>query len=582
MFIFRLFIVMAFVLLSGCALQQEKEKPQQPSGGTEQQPPVTVEKPVKANEVKTAINPDVLFMLLSAEIAGQRGHYDLAYQGYMEAARQVKDPKPAERAAMIAMYMKDNKKINQALSLWLKNDPKNINARKLALLTSLREKDKPNSISHMNELLTADPAGFEKTLFELADGLQQEGNISFLYDVLEDMSVQNPKQPSVFYAQSVMALQMKKLDEAETKIQQALLIQPDWDKALVLQGQIAVAGGDLDKAERLLRQASTKYPDNEKISKIYAQLLIRKADYEAAGDVYQQLIARNPNDFDSQFALALVHFQLDRDDKAEEIFTQLAEQPKWSNQASFYLGKLEEKRGNVDKAVAWFDKVGQGAYEFEAPLAAVAVLLKDKQFDAADVRLKTMEMRFPKQAVRITIMRAEVLSQQKKNQEAFQLLSNFLQQQPDNKDVLYTRALMAERIGRFDVLETDLKKILEKNPESAEALNALGYSLLDYPNRYAEAEKYLIKALRLQPDEPVIMDSYGWLQFKLGNPAKALIYLEQAYEKQQENEIAAHLAEVLWSLGRKDEARKLFNKAVKESPDDEYLLDFQKRILDKE
>ena len=117
------------------------------------------------------------------------------------------------------------------------------------------------------------------------------------------------------------------------------------------------------------------------------------------------------------------------------------------------------------------------------------------------------------------------------------------------------------------------------DPDNVEALNALGYTLLNKPERLAEAEKYLQQALRLNPDAAVIIDSYGWLQFKLGNTGKALDYLQRAYEKQQENEIAAHLAEVLWALGRKDEARELFDKAIKDAPDDEYLLDFQRRIL---
>jgi Flp pilus assembly protein TadD len=141
---------------------------------------------------------------------------------------------------------------------------------------------------------------------------------------------------------------------------------------------------------------------------------------------------------------------------------------------------------------------------------------------------------------------------------------------------------MAERVGRLDVLEDDLKKILAKQPDDAEALNALGYSLLQKPDRYADAEKYLQQAIRLKPEEAVIMDSYGWLQFKLGRYDQALDYLRRAYAKQQENEIAAHLAEVLWTLGRKAEAKKIFKDAIKKAPEDEYLLEFQRRILNGE
>jgi Tfp pilus assembly protein PilF len=170
-------------------------------------------------------------------------------------------------------------------------------------------------------------------------------------------------------------------------------------------------------------------------------------------------------------------------------------------------------------------------------------------------------------------------SQQKRYDKAFNILTEALADSPDQKEVLYTRALIAERVNKPDIVEADLKKILAMDPDNVEALNALGYTLLNKPGRYSEAEKYLQHALRLEPDEAVIIDSYGWLQFKLGNTEKALDYLQRAYEKQQENEIAAHLIEVLWALGRKDEAKKLFNKAITDAPNDEYLLDFQRRIL---
>ena len=158
-------------------------------------------------------------------------------------------------------------------------------------------------------------------------------------------------------------------------------------------------------------------------------------------------------------------------------------------------------------------------------------------------------------------------------------MTDALRSHPDNRELLYTRALVAERINRLDVLEADLLKILAKNPDDAGALNALGYTLVDRTDRYREAEAYLKKAMRLQPDEAVIIDSYGWLQYKLGNTAGALEYLQQAYDKQPENEIAAHLAELLWVTGERKKARRLIGSALKKSPNDRYLLEFNKRFL---
>ena len=577
MLIFRLFSVITLVLLNSCA--DSPAKPGQPEGTVA---PVKIAEPkekAKAKEDKTSIDPDVLFMLLTAELAGQRGQYDIALEGYMEAAKRVHDPRFAERAAMIAMYMKDSNKTNEAVALWVRQDPKNQAARKIAALSALRAGNKKAATEHLNMLLNIDPAGFENAVLELAGVLQKDGKINTLYDALDTLSVQHPDQAVIFYMQSLLAMQKKEIYLAESKIQQALKVRPGWDKALMFQAQIAVFSGDLNKAKTLLKEASLKYPDNNKISKILAQVLIKAEDYDAAAEVYQDIISADPRDIESQFALWLVYLQVDKDEQAEDVFKKLLEQPEWKYQASFYLGKIEEKHDRSKKALVWFDKVTDGPFVFDASISAISLLAKDKQFDEANSRLSLLQSKFPKQKLRLLLVQAELYSQQKQYEKAFNLLTEALVDFPDQKELLYTRALMAERVNKPDIVEADLKKILAMDPDNVEALNALGYTLLNKPDRYADAEKYLQHALSLEPDAAVIIDSYGWLQFKLGNNEKALDYLQQAYEKQPENEIAAHLAEVLWVLGRKDEARKLFNKAIKDAPDDEYLMDFQRRIL---
>ncbi|WP_432742211.1 tetratricopeptide repeat protein [Methylobacter sp. G7] len=580
MLIFRLFSVLILVFLNGCASSPEK-----PSAQEEVIEPVTIDEPkekTQQSEVKTSIDPDVMYMLMAAELAGQRGQYAIALEGYMEAAKRVNDPRFAERAAKIAMYMRDGNKTDEAVSLWLKQDPKNPTARKIAALSALRTGDKQAAVDHLDAVLKMDPAEFEKTVLELFTVLQRDGKTNFFYGVLDALAAKNPDQAVVYFVQSLLAMEMKDNALAEKKVQQALSIQPGWDKALIFQAQIAVISGDLNKAKILLRNASVKYPENDKFKKLLAQVLIKAAEYEAAGEVYQGIVLADPKDAESQISLALVHLQLDRDEKAEDIFKQLLGQPEWQNQASFYLGKIEEKRGHTQKALTWFDKVTDGPLVFDSAIAAVSLLVKDNEFEKADSRLGLLAGQFPKQRLRIILMQAGLFSQQKQYEKAFGLLSGALASQPDQRDLLYTRALMAERINKLDILEADLKKILIKYPDDAEALNALGYSLLANAGRYVEAEKYLLHALKLQPDEAVILDSFGWLQFKLGKLEQAKSYLERAYAKQQEGEIAAHLAEVLWHLDRKEAARKIFDEAIKKAPEDEYLLEFQKRILSSE
>ena len=578
MLIFRLLSVIALVLLSSCS-----DSPAKPGGSEEAVTAAAKTADTKGEvlqkEQKTSINPDVLFTLLTAELAGQRGQYDIALEGYMEAAKRAHDPRFSERAVMIAMYMKNNSKTKEALDLWLSQSPKNMSARKIAALLALRAGNKAKAIEHLNAMFDFDKAGFESDLLELAGVLEKEGKLNALYDVLEAISVKHSDQADIYLLQAILAIQKKEKSLAEVKIEKALKLKPGWDKALIFQAQIALFSGELKKAKLELYNASLKYPENNKISKMYAQVLIKTEEYKEAIEVYKKLVVADPKDLESQFAEGLVYLQLNQYESAEDIFKKLSDQPESQYQACFYLGKIEEKQGNIKKALDWYDKVVDGPFVFDASISVISLLQKDKQFDEATSRLSLLQERFPKQKLRLLLVQVELFNQQKKYIEAFNQLTKGLIEFPDQKELLYAHALIAERLNKPDIVESDLKKILAVEPNNVEALNALGYTLLNKSNRYADAEKYLKRALTLEPDEAVIIDSYGWLQFRLGNSESALGYLKKAYEKQQENEIAAHLAEVLWALGRKVEARKLFDKVFKEAPGDEYLRDFQRRIL---
>ena len=577
MLIFRLILVLALILLNSCADFSEKLSDSEVTAAPVRE--LEVKEKVKQKEQKSSIDPEILFTLLTAELAGQRGQYDIALDGYIEVAKRTQDAKFSERAVMIAMYVKNSNKTKEALGLWLRQDPKNLSARKIAALLALRSGNKSEATEHLNAMLIYDATGFESALLELAGVIQKEGRVDIIYDVLDELSKQHKDNAEIYFIQSLMALQKKDKNLAETKIQQTLRLKPDWEKAVILQAQIAVFGGDFNKAKLLLSDASDKYPNNSKINRMLAQILIKTGGYKEAIELYKKIILADPKDFESQFAEGLVHLQLDQDQQAEDVFKKMLEQPDWRYQACFYLGKLEEKQGNEKKALSWFDQVTEGPFAFDASVSAISLLQKEKHLEEAGSRLSLLQMKFPRQKLQLVLVQAELYNQQKKYDEAISVLSNALTDFPNQKELLYTRALILERINKLDLAEIDLKKILAIDPNNFEALNALGYTLLNNSGRYVEAEKLLQKALDLEPNEAVIIDSFGWLQFKLGHLDQALKYLQQAYERQPENEIAAHLAEVLWVIGRKDEARTVFERAIKGSPDDEYLQDFKKRIL---
>lgn len=573
---------LSVILLGSCATEPEKIDSTKIATETTAVSEVKAEKSdLPPLEVKTAIDPDVMYLLLAAELATQRQQYGLAYEAYMELTKRVKEPKFAELAAKIAVQIKDAHKTNDAVSAWINQEPKNVTVKKVAALNALRGNDKKIAVKELNALLNAEPENFQNVLLELSSILQKEGKEKFVYDTLEMLSAKTTSnKPVIYFVQSLLAMQMNNNVQAEKKIEQTLALEPNWEHPLLIQAQLAIMKNDLVRAKTLLDSEILKHPNNPAFRKLLAQALIKMLNYEAAAEQYQALITQNPKEGEIYIALALINLQLNREENAETILKTLAEQTDWNSQASFYLGKIEEKRGHTDTAIALFDKVNDSTFSLEAKISSVNLLAKMRKFDEVEKRLETLSQKFPEQKLRITLMQAGLYNQQNQTEKAFALLSSVLIGMPDEKDLLYTRALVSESLGKTDVMEIDLKRILAKEPNNAEALNALGYTLLSDEKRYREAEKYLQKAIKLQPNEPAIMDSFGWLQFKLRNYSQAVKYLQAAYEKLNSGEIAAHLCEVLWIMDKKEDAQKLFDNALKAAPEDADLLNFKKHFLE--
>ena len=561
--------------LAGCAATPEKS-PEAENELTQRE--LLAEGP----DHNSVIDEEVLYLLMAAELAGQRNQYDLAMDAYLQAAKRVDDPRIAERAVKIGLFLKDEKRTQEALTLWLAKDGKNLGARKFAVLLAIKNADHKAAVENLDAMLVDDPAGFEAGLLEMIKLFEKEGRTQFAYDALEELSKQHPNQAGVLFVQAVLASMLPDNALAQEKINQVLQLQPDWNKAIIFQAQLAGRGGNLVKAREYLEKAVKQAPEDAQLRKMLLEVLVNTGAYEDAIRVCQNVLEEKPDDGESLFSIALIHLQQNQLEKAEHYLEKLLSNPDWEGQASFYLGKIELERHHPDKALAWFDKVEDGNYAFDADMSAVLLLMNQKRPGDVETRIKRMESKYPEQKLRILMVKAELYNQLGKYQEAFDVLSLALADAPDNRDILYARALVAERFGKLDVLEADLRKILQKKPDDVGALNALGYTLTDKTTRYDEAEKYIEQALKLQPVEAVVIDSYGWLQFKRGKLDLALEYLRKAYAKDPENEIAAHVAEVLWAMGNEKEARDFFESAYKKSPDDEYLLDFKRRFLSNE
>ncbi|MGH8556741.1 MAG: tetratricopeptide repeat protein, partial [Methylococcales bacterium] len=318
--------------------------------------------------------------------------------------------------------------------------------------------------------------------------------------------------------------------------------------------------------------------DNAELGFIHGQYLIKTEDYKGARKQFEIVVGKDPNNYEAMFGLAGLNLQLNDLDAAKELFLKLKEVPEWADQSYLFLGRIEKSKENYPESLEWFDRVSDGPLASEAGLNAALILGQMGRFQEADQRIEEMHRRFPDQAVRIDLVRVDLLSKRKNYDQALAVLNLALNNYPQNPELLYSRALIAERLDRLDILEADLAILLEKNPEDVNALNALGYTLVDKTSRLQEARKYLDQAIKLKPDDPVIIDSYGWLQFKLGNHEKALGYLKRAFSENPDPEIAAHLGEVLWVSGHVDEAKDVWRKALIADPESDYMRHVKDRF----
>lgn len=558
-----------FTAMSGCAKRSAFPEPP---------PPLSEEKLRKLEVTGDSVKSDILYVLLTAEIAGQRGQYRLALDNYLQVADKIPEPWVAERAARIALYLNDVEKAKKAVELWLSRDPDSLDANKAAVMLYLQSGENEKAIDRLTHLMTLAGANKEQVLLEILRFMDKKVPKPQSLAVMEALSQRFPRSPEVHYAFGLLALRQGNTDLALKHVTKALELRPDWNKVQLMQSHLLAQLGESDKARHSLKALIEKHPENIQLRMVYAQFLLKQQDYKAAEQEFNKILRLQPDHPDALYAYALVSLQLHKDKQAEKALKLLLQQPKWRSEAYFYLGRIEAKRRNYQKALEWFEKIKEGDLVFDAEVNSTAALVKLGKVEEALKRLEKLQTQYPEKKRQLYLLQAEILNEQKDYQGAFEVLSRALIDFPGDSDLLYARALLAEKLDRLDIVEADLKKILEKNPDDANALNALGYTLVDRTNRYEEAKSFLDKALRLKPDDPAILDSYGWLLYKLKDYSGALHYLQKAYQINPDPEIGAHLGEVLWALERRDEAKQLWREVIKKTKKGDRIRELVERF----
>ncbi|MHA7926995.1 MAG: tetratricopeptide repeat protein [Marinobacter sp.] len=559
--------------LAGCASLTGTEEAPAPGETaatekkTEQKPPVEY----------ADFEPETLYLLLSAEIAAQRGRYDITLVNYLKAAKQSRDQVVIERAMRIAQSLNGDNAQKQLAELWLEIDPDNLQAHRISAIQAVKGNDLQTAIQHMERIMDQGGDADFDSLAAMAGNLppEQQQELLALYN---EMSNRHPNTPELEYSIALLLKVTGQPQQALDRLEPLLEENSNFQPAIILKGDLLYQTGQKDSALDYLLTNTRRFPANRQMGTLYGRMLINEGELQAAQDEFNRLVKRYPDTPGLRLSHALVALENGQTDLAREELTQLAEQGHHTSEANYYLGRIEDQAGNTEQAIGYYQSVEQGNYYFPALARASSLLAENGQLEDAIDRIRRLREANPRQAENFWLLEVNLLLDQEQRQEALSTATEALEEYPDNIEIRYARAMLYDGIGQPADAETDLKQIIDQEPENAVALNALGYILTTRTDRLREARGYIEKALRLDPDNPAILDSMGWVLFLEGQIEPALDYLSRAWAAFPDPEVAAHYGEALWMNGAEEQARIIWQEGLEQDSDHEVLRETINRL----
>ncbi len=538
-----------------------------------------VESPLSAQAGQQPLTPDLIFNVLVGEIALQRGQLDLAYDRQLDAATLAHDAASAERAARIAIYKQDYPRALAALNRWVEFSPDDLPAHTLAVVVAMHVEDEGLALKHLRQAVTLVEAQGEDGLLHAAAALSQAKKEALALKLMQRLVLDYPDDPRAGYALALIAVVAKQFPLAESEVRKVLQQRPKMVKAYVLLARILITTGDKDGARKVLRDAVGRFAKEKTLRTAYARLLLDMDEYEPAYDQYLKLSRESPEDPEVLLSLGILALQLERHAAARKHLHELIRLEEMVDAAFFYLGRSAEMEHKSDQAIAWYRQVKQGQdLLVDAQTRIARLYVKRGDLARAHDLLQTLRKQMPARAVQLYMLEGEILQPTSDPEKVLALYALALTEHPDDENLLYARALYRASHGMVAEAEQDLLLVIIADPDNADALNALGYILVEHTERYQKGLSYIERALALSPESPAILDSMGWAKFRLGNNQEALQYLQRAYKQLPDSEIAAHLGEILWVSGDRIAAQKVWREALEKWPDSDYLLRTIKRL----
>ncbi len=577
-----LFLALSLIALSACAGQPRVITAD--NGGAslssldDAAPVPSAAQPYSPTLPAQELTAKVVYQLLLAEIAAQRGRLNVAMATYIDVAKSTKDPRIAQRATEIAIYTRQPREALEAAKLWAEVDPQSQQARQIIVSVLMNEGKLDQAKPYMQKMLSGEDQQARQSFMELNNLLARQSDKAAALDMAKQLAEPFPNMAESHFAVAQAALNAKQYDVAIKEVKRANELKSGWEVGALLQAQI-LWQSNKPEAMKHYQDFLARNPNANEVRLSYARLLASQKDFPGARAQFDLLLKNSPNNADVAVTAGMLSMQAKDYDAAQNYLTQsLKMNPKDPNSVRLSLGEVSEERKQFDKANEWYKSISEGEQFFNAQLRIAGLMAKQNKLTEARDYLKTIKTEVPAEKAQLVMADAGMLREAKSYQQSYDRLDAGLKEFPDNSELLYDRAMAAEKLGKVDVLEADLRALIKLKPDHAHAYNALGYTLADRTTRFSEAHDLIKKALEISPEDPFIIDSLGWVQFKMGNLNDSVATLQRAFDIRPDPEIAAHLGEAMWASGKRAEANQLWQTAIKDHPENEALLEVVKRL----
>ena len=546
-------------------------------------PAPVAQAPVPAPEAaypKLALSNDILFGVLASEIAAQRGAAAASAPTVLALAQRTRDPRLARRAAEFALTANRLDEAIRALKLWQELEPASDNAQYQLIAALLRAGRLSEATPGVQAQLAARPQEAPQVFMHLAGLLSRQPDKAGAYAMMKTLLAPYPSVAEGHFALMITAQEAG--DDAMAQAEMATLatLAPAWDYPVGWQVERLRQTSPEAALSLLERELARRPQAGLELRLSYPRLLVMVKRYDAARDAFVQLRNKYPHQPEVAYAIGVLSYELKDYEEAERSLRDaLALGYREPDFVRFTLGQMAEERKLPQEAVNWYEAITSGPQLPQAQSRLAVLEAEDGKLDAALARLERLaDMQNTPRPARV-LAQAQLARNAEQPDRALAILSAALAKDGNVAEWRYERALLLDDRERVAEAERDLRAYLKLKPKSAQGLNALGYILANRTSRIREARELVSRALKLDPDNPMILDSMGWVEYRSGKLEAALRYLQRAHHLMPDPEIAAHLGEVLWKMGREAEARELWARSLEANPDRDIIRRTQQRFI---